>query len=296
MEIKRIGIVGQGFVGSAVREGLKPYFDIVTYDKFKSTETDSTLQDVVNKCKIIFICLPTPMTEDGECHTEIVEEVVKEIHTICDLNDYYKNEQRILIIKSTIPPGTTKRLQASFPGVDLVFNPEFLTEANAIQDYKNQNRIILGGLNKVTAKIKPIFSRSFPTAHIIKTDSTYAEMVKYVTNCFLATKVSFANEMYLICGGLDIDYDKVMEYAKHDTRLGYSHWDVPGPDGDFGYGGHCFPKDLMALRYVASNFSEPVKTYMLDATKDINDFVRTKRDWEKMEGRAIITKKEMTNG
>ena len=296
MEIKRIGIIGQGFVGTSVREGLRPYFDILTHDKFKSSESTSTLQDVVTKCKIIFVCLPTPMTEDGECHTDIVENVVKEINMICDVSDYYGNERRTLILKSTIPPGTTKKLQEMFDDVDLVFNPEFLTEANAINDYKNQNRIILGGENKVTAKIKPIFSRAFPSAHIIKTDSTYAEMVKYVTNCFLATKVSFANEMYLICQGLNIDYDKVMEYAKHDNRLGYSHWDVPGPDGDFGYGGHCFPKDLMALRYLANNFNSPVKTHMLDATKTINDLVRTRRDWEDMEGRAIITTKETVNG
>ena len=296
MEIKRIGIIGQGFVGTAVREGLKPYFDILTYDKFKSFDSTSTLRDVVNKCKIIFVCLPTPMTEEGKCHTDIVEDVVNEINTICDLSDFYGNEQRTVILKSTIPPGTTKKLQQLFDSVDLVFNPEFLTEANAINDYKNQDRIILGGPNNVTANIKPIFSRAFPTAYIIKTDSTYAEMVKYVTNCFLATKVSFANEMYLICQGLDIDYDKVMEYAKHDNRVGYSHWDVPGPDGDFGYGGHCFPKDLMALRYVASKLDSPVKTHMLDATKNTNDFVRTERDWERMEGRAIITKKEIING
>ena len=72
-------------------------------------------------------------------------------------------------------------------------------------------------------------------------------MVKYVTNAFLATKVSFANEIHQICEGLDIDYDKVIEYATLDKRLGKSHWQVPGPDGDFGYGGHCLPKDVKAL-------------------------------------------------
>ena len=91
-----------------------------------------------------------------------------------------------------------------------------------------------------------MFSKAFPTAHIIKTDSTHAEMVKYLTNSFLATKVSFANEIYQICEKLKVDYDKVVEYATLDDRLGKTHWQVPGPDGDYGFGGHCLPKDLSA--------------------------------------------------
>jgi len=133
--------------------------------------------------------------------------------------------------------------------------------------------------------LKQIFSKVFPKAHIIKTDSTHAEMVKYLTNSFLATKVSFANEMYQICGKLDIDYDKVVEYATFDDRLGKSHWNVPGPDGDFGYGGHCFPKDVKALIHLA----EELELYptMLRATDKKNNVVRKNRDWEQMKGRAV---------
>ena len=111
-------------------------------------------------------------------------------------------------------------------------------------------------------------------------------MVKYVTNAFLATKVSFANEMYEICNGLDVDYDKVIEYARYDERLGDSHWAVPGPDGNFGYGGHCFPKDVKALINVAKDLN--IHPVMLEATDDKNFYVRDDRDWEKMQGRAII--------
>ena len=123
---------------------------------------------------------------------------------------------------------------------------------------------------------------------IIKTGSTYAEMVKYVTNCFLATKVSFANEMSEICTYLDIDYDKVIEYAKHDDRLGYSHWDVPGPDGDFGYGGHCFPKDVKALINVAMELDSNVRPTMLVATDAKNNDIRKNKDWLEQKGRAVI--------
>ena len=92
--------------------------------------------------------------------------------------------------------------------------------------------------------------------------------------------------MYQICEGLDIDYDKVIEYAMHDERLGYSHWSVPGPDGDFGYGGHCFPKDVKALIHVAKKLN--INPQMLLATHLKNESVRKNRNWEEMSGRAVI--------
>ena len=120
----------------------------------------------------------------------------------------------------------------AFINIDIIFNPEFLTEANAIEDFNNQDRIILGGPRPATTELRRIYTKVFPKAHIIKTDSSHAEMVKYLTNSFLSTKVSFANEIYQICQQLKIDYDKVIEYATLDSRLGKSHWQVPGPDGD----------------------------------------------------------------
>tara|TARA_R100001163_G_C5063264_1_gene200490 strand:- start:1256 stop:2125 length:870 start_codon:yes stop_codon:yes gene_type:complete len=286
MKIEKVGIIGQGFVGTAVREGLQNYFTILTNDI--NGNCSNTLSELVERCRIIFLCLPTPMESDGTCHVGILESVLDQIEPICNTKDYYGNEQRILIIKSTIPPGTTKRFAETYKNVKFIFNPEFLTEANAIEDYKNQTRIILGGDNNITAKVKPLFTKAFPKVRIIKTDSTYAEMVKYVTNSFLATKVSFANEMYEICKELNIDYDKVVEYAMCDERLGYSHWSVPGPDGDFGYGGHCFPKDVKALIRLAKDLG--VSPRILTATDDKNNVIRKNRDWEKMEGRAIINK------
>jgi UDPglucose 6-dehydrogenase len=110
-------------------------------------------------------------------------------------------------------------------------------------------------------------------------------MIKYVTNTFLATKISFANEIYGICEKLDIDYNKVIEYAKFDDRLGYSHWSVPGPDGDMGYGGHCFPKDIAALVFIGNQLG--VDTRILQATISKNDMIRKNRDWENQIGRAV---------
>lgn len=276
--MKTIGIIGQGFVGTAVNEGLAKHYNIETYDIAKDSTCDS-LEELYSKSTIIFLCLPTPMERDGSCHLGIIEPVLKE------LNELGKT---IVVVKSTIPPGTTEKWNKKHKNIDIVFNPEFLTEANSIEDFKNQNRIIVGGPRPATTKVARVFRKSFPKVPIIKTGSTYAEMVKYVTNCFLATKVSFANEMYEICEYLDIDYDKVIEYAKHDDRLGYSHWGVPGPDGDFGYGGHCFPKDIKALISVAMELDSYVKPIMLQATDSKNDKIRNNRDWETQKGRAVI--------
>ena len=284
--MKSIGIVGQGFVGTAVNEGLAKHYNIETYDIAKES-TCNSLEELEKKSDIIFVCLPTPMNKDGSCHLDIVTNVLKELNELMHF-DGMGYAHKTVVVKSTIPPGTTKKWNEEFNALDIVFNPEFLTEANSIEDFKNQNRIIVGGHRPATTKVARIFRKVFPKVPIIKTGSTYAEMVKYVTNCFLATKVSFANEMYQICDFLKIDYDKVIEYAKHDERLGYSHWDVPGPDGDFGYGGHCFPKDVKALISVAMDLESDITPTMLEATDRKNNEVRTNKDWLNQKGRAVI--------
>jgi len=274
-----IGIIGQGFVGNAIYQKFKNYYNVVTYD-LKSNLCNSTFEKVAKQLTI-FVCLPTPMNEDGSCNIGLVEETILKISQSPSPNLF-----RTIVIKSTVPPGTTEKLNAQYDNLHITFNPEFLTEANAVEDFNNQNRIILGGDRDVTAELRRIYVKIFPTARIIKTNSTHAEMVKYLTNSFLATKVSFANEMYEISQALGIDYDKVIEYATQDDRLGKSHWSVPGPDGDFGYGGHCFPKDVKALIHLASDCD--VSSVMLNATDQKNNNVRKNRDWEKMEGRAVI--------
>ena len=275
-----IGIVGQGFVGNAVYQKFKNYYDVLTNDLDENKST-ATLENLTQMCSTIFLCLPTPMKSDGNCDTSILEKVLDTIDLLTDNLETKKT----IVIKSTIPPGTTEKFNKRYESLDIVFNPEFLTERNAVEDYNNQNRIILGGPRPATTELKQIFSKVFPKAHIIKTDSTHGEMVKYLTNSFLATKVSFANEIYQICEGLHIDYDKVVEYATYDERLGKSHWNVPGHDGDFGFGGHCFPKDLSALLRLAEDLN--VVDNVLSAVEQTNYSVRKNRDWEQMKGRAV---------
>jgi UDPglucose 6-dehydrogenase len=271
----KIGIIGQGYVGTALKVGFKDYYNVETYDKYDLTKsTQGSIGKVVESTDVIFVCVPTPMRKDGTCYTGIVEEVIREINETAD--------GHIVVIKSTIPPGTTDRINAEYTKSTVIFNPEFLTEANFIDDFKNQNRIILGGDRKGTSKVRQLYSRLFPQATIVKTGAKHAEMVKYFTNCFLATKVSFANEMKHICDSIDLDYDKVVEYATYDKRLGKSHWSVPGPDGDLGFGGHCLPKDLSAM---VNGFDT---LGLLEAVEQVNDQVRENRDWESMVGRAVL--------
>jgi len=276
-----IGIIGQGFVGNAVYQKFKNYYDVLTYDLDES-KSNSNVNEIICKCTNIFVCLPTPMNKDGSCNISIVESVLAGI----DLTTDNLETKRNIIIKSTIPPGTTEKWNRRFESLNIIFNPEFLTEANAVSDYENQDRIILGGVRPATTELKTIFSKVFPKAHIIKTDSTHAEMVKYLTNAFLATKISFANEIYQLCNKVNIDYDKVIEYATLDDRLGTSHWNVPGHDGDFGFGGHCFPKDLSALLYLTEKLG--TINNVLCATEDTNNQIRKDRDWETMKGRAVV--------
>ena len=228
----RIGVVGQGFVGGAVTAGLNPYYDVQTFDIQKDSTCES-LEQLVDQSDVIFVCLPTPMRRDGSCDTRIVDGALADIRDLCREKGY---NNRVAVVKSTVEPGSTVAWNRKFnPHLTVVFNPEFLTEANHIEDFKNQNRIVLGGPRPETGRVKTLFRKAFPTATIVKTGSTEAETVKYFTNCFLATKVAFANEMYQLCNSLDIDYDKVVEYALYDQRIGNSHLSVPGPDGSMGF-------------------------------------------------------------
>lgn len=278
MKDQSIGVVGQGFVGTAVYEGFKNHVTVLTYDKFKKDKsTVDSLEELSEKTRIVFVCLPTPMMRDGRCDLSIVAE------TIMKLDRY--NNNNIVVVKSTVPPGTTKKFNKECNNLQIVFNPEFLTEANFIDDFKNQNRIIIGGPRPASTDVKNIYRKIFPQALIVKTGSDTAEMVKYFTNCFLATKVSFSNEIKQICDKLDIDYDKVVEYGLHDQRLGKTHFSAPGPDGKSGFGGSCFPKDLNALIKIAENLE--VDPVILKAAWRKNLEVRPEKDWEQLKGRAI---------
>jgi UDPglucose 6-dehydrogenase len=286
----KIGIIGQGFVGSAIREGLKEHYSMLTYDIDKD-KCNSTHKEVCNYSDIIFICVPTPMRVDGSCDTRILELAIDDVYKECCKTGIFP----ILIIKSTVPPGTTARINAKYKDMKVLFSPEFLTEANSFEDFKNQNRIIIGvpsydntRVSFEGEKVEKMFKKAFKKnviTQIIRSDE--AEMCKYFINCFLATKVIFANQMYDICKSAELDYDVVKFLALLDPRIGKSHIMVPGPDGDRGFGGHCFPKDLAAMINFGMNNDVPYTVSFLQEVENYNTLIREDRDWEKMKGRAV---------
>ena len=281
MNLDNIGIVGQGFVGTAIREGMSRFVNIHTYDKFLSDKsTCNSLEQLCELSGIVFVCLPTPMLPDGECDLSIVIDTVLKIDSL--------NSENIIVIKSTVPPGTTSELNEQCNNAQVVFNPEFLTEANFIDDFKNQNRIIIGGPRPASTIVKNLYRKVFQEVPIIKTGSNTAESVKYFINTFLATKVSFANEFKQICDTVDVDYDKVVEYALYDKRLGRSHFSTPGPDGKSGFGGSCFPKDINALIHFSK--LQGVDPLVLESVWNKNLEVRPEKDWEQLKGRAVSSK------
>ncbi|MBT7914600.1 hypothetical protein HN588_11915 [Candidatus Bathyarchaeota archaeon] len=251
----RIGVIGQGFVGGSLSQIFAERgFEVYTYDKagvtIPGTDPRDSLEEMVgcvaekNTYPIVFVCLPTPMRKTGEADLTIVEGVLDQLASLCSRT---YSTPITAVVKSTIPPGSTEKWNIKYDQTNLsvVFNPEFLTEANAVNDMRDQNRIVVGGPRPASTAVKNLFRQAFPQVKIIKTSSTIAEMVKYFTNGLLATKVSFANEVFQICEGLGIDYDKVLEYSLHDTRIGKTHLSVPGPDGSFGFGGHCVKGDRL---------------------------------------------------
>ena len=281
----RIGIIGRGFVGSAVEYGFscdeKYKLDLRIYDKNPELSNNS-LNETVNSSDIIFLSVPTPGNIDGSINIDIVDGVLNEI------NDCIDNDA-IILIRSTVTPGTSQAFKAKYPNINIVFNPEFLTEKNANQDFINQSRIILGGDDKLTEKVAALYKWRFgKKIKIIRTNFETAEFIKYMSNCFLATKVSFMNEMKIIADNNNINWEKAVKAFTADERIGKSHTQVPGPDGKLGFGGSCFPKDIQAFINYAENFN--INPKILKAAWETNLDVRSEKDWEKLVGRAVSKK------
>lgn len=276
-----IGFVGVGFVGNAVKTVFQEYFQIETFDILREKSTTQSIKELVDKCNFIFVALPTPMKEDGSCDLNIIVSVIE------DINKHANGH--IIILKSSVPPGTTQSFAGQYKNINFVFNPEFLTERNALNDFKNQDKIILGGKRKHTKQVKGIYKVAFPNILIQETNLTTSEMTKFFVNCFLSTKVSFCNEMYQICEKLDIEYDDVIDLALLDKRVGSSHTEVPGHDQHMGFGGSCFPANSNILISKAKELGVDPKVLIASWEKNLE--VRPEKDWEKLVGRAFSNKK-----
>ena len=243
----KLGIIGHGFVGSAVSNGFKKDVQKLIVDPLL---TDVTIETCVKDfgADALFICVPTPETVSGDVDVSIASKVLSELRDL--------NYTGVVIIKSTITPIHLTKFKKDNSNLRLVYNPEFLTEANSNADFLNPNMQILGGdwsdceyverLYVINSKVRVV-----PT---FKTDFITASLLKYTINSWLATKVVFFNELHDLHARskTEVPWEDFLDMLTRDPRIGNTHMQVPGPDGQFGFGGHCFPKDTSALLYYAN--------------------------------------------
>ncbi len=235
MKKKKIAIVGHGYVGKAVEYGFsnkKNKIQLIDPNLYNNTVAD------IEDPTISFVCVPTPMGSDGAIDSSIVENITELLiaHT-----------SGLIVIKSTVIPSIIKGLSDKSHRV--IYNPEFLTERNALIDFVNPAMHVFGGHEKEIDNLHNFYitnSRCKP-APIFKMGAAEAAFVKYGINSFLATKVLWFNQYKDIIDGFGADFDNVSMAIGSDPRIGHSHTQVPGPDGRNGFGGACFPKDTSAL-------------------------------------------------
>jgi UDPglucose 6-dehydrogenase len=272
----KVGVIGNGFVGEAISFAFSSVSDMHVYD----TDPLKSLDDLesVHTCDFVFICVPTPMFEDGSQDLSYVESTFKKA-----------TSKPVYILKSTVLPGTTDQLSKKYSNIKIIFSPEFLTERTAKLDMLTQSRIILGGEFILTEKAKNLFNQRFKIKNIIQTDSKTAELTKYMNNTFFATKVSIMNEFKLLCDKIGADWEDALKGFVSDGRIGDSHLNVPGHDGKLGYGGTCFPKDVNALLSFSKKHDIELNT--IKGGWNTNLKVRQDKDWEEKEGRSVSFKK-----
>jgi nucleotide sugar dehydrogenase len=277
----KVGIIGLGFVGGATSRAFAQYADVKVYDKGKNI---GSLEEVAGQ-DVVFVAVPTPMLPSGTCDTSIVESVM------ADLALQYPNPDREVVIKSTCPPDFFKKMQWKHSGNAgmIIFNPEFLTERTADLDFIQSARFIFGvEFPKAGHRLKvaKLFVHRFPGTPLKFMHWEEAALVKYGCNVFFTVKLSFFNELAEIASKISVaNFSTIVEEILQDGRIGRSHYQVPGHDGDKGWGGVCFPKDNRAFTAFAKELGvEPV---MAEAAWKVNDRVRKNRNWEKEKGRAV---------
>ena len=249
----KIGIVGHGFVGSAVANG----FDIDT-EQFivDPNQNNNTLQQLVDDFdpSITFVCVPTPQQDSHyDVDVGIARDTLEKLSTL-----KYKG---IVVIKSTITPHHLTKFKKDFK-LKIVYNPEFLTEANSFEDFINPNMQVLGGKWRDCDTVEKAYVRhsSVKTVPTFKVDLSTASLIKYSINSWLATKVIWFNQLRELYdeSGARASWKQFTDMLNEDPRIGDSHMQVPGPDGQFGFGGHCLPKDTKALLYYSKLEGAPL--------------------------------------
>jgi UDPglucose 6-dehydrogenase len=281
----KIGVVGNGFVGKATTTLACSEIDVLCYDINPDlcSPFGTELRDLMTCC-VIFVSVPTPINGLGKTSMKYVDRVITQLREL----EYVG----YIVIRSTVPVGSSDNYQC-------YFMPEFLTEKNAINDFKNTQNWIFGYYDDekkedffytMTGIINSACAQNNISSNRISfMKNKEAEMVKYFRNTFLATKIAFCNEIYNFCTVRGIEYDTMIAVAADDSRISKSHTSVPGHDGHFGFGGTCFPKDISSLRVQMKDSDVP--HYVIDAVIRRNDTIdRSEKDWMDDIGRAFEPK------
>ena len=275
-EKPRVGIIGIGMVGTPLKryfEDIKGHIrgtDLFLFD----TDPQKGYDDDVNQADIIFVCVPTPPKPDRTAELLAVESAFDRL-----------KGAKIVVIKSTVPPGTTESFQKKYPDHRVLFNPEFLTERNAWENFIHPDRQIVGFTAKshdrapevlrllpAAAFMSPAFpiSNSQTQTFRVEITATEAELIKYAGNIYLTRKVNFANAIARATKHLGADYERVQAGMAADTRIGASHLDV-GHGGYRGFGGYCFPKDLAAFIAHMDQYGESLTAELLKGDWTFNE-------------------------
>lgn len=294
MKLPSVGIIGSGFVGGSMAACFKHYTDVKVYD-VNPLRAVHNYFDVIAQ-DVLFVCLPTPMKKDGRVDTSIVTSALS------TLANAVQEQFKVVIIKSTIPPKDLVGMAKLFtPTLHVIYSPEFLTERTAELDMQQTNRLFFGDYMADRPELKhesdhkaynmalvqTLFGGRFPQVPQAWVSMEEASLIKYVTNAFFATKISFMNEVAQIAEAYGVEPMSLIGNVLLDQRIGRSHFQVPGHDGRPGFGGHCFPKDVNGYMHIAEDVG--VQPLMVQASWVKNLEVRPERDWEQDKGRAVST-------
>lgn len=257
----KIGQIGYGFVGKALHKSFfKRGVCTTVYDKYLTTNDGCPSSPFENllECEIIFLCLPTPFVEGHGYDLSALLESCKRLKV--------EGYQGVVVIKSTVEPGVTQHIADNFPEMNFCHNPEFLTARTALEDFDNQEHIVIGIAEikkynqfkiSIDDSVGDLYRKLYPDAHISMCTSVESETMKLFVNNFYAMKVQIFNEFFLLCQRTGADFELVKEMMLMNGWVNPMHTNVPGPDGKLSYGGACFPKDTSALNHFMKKMAVP---------------------------------------
>lgn len=257
----KIIVAGYGYVGKAVQAAFGYKHEVVIVDP---ALTDEDIRNHFD-ADCIIICVSTPSTDSGTCNGANVLDVIDQ--TPIDMP---------IMIKSTVSPDIVDLLEEKYSKHSIVISPELLRARSSAEDFINQKYVIIGGEDP-ECFWQELFTDTLPSCKLaLKCSMKEASIVKYASNSFLALKTSYFNQLYDVCQSTNTDFDIVRHIMSQDLRIGSDHTMVPGPDGERGWGGHCFPKDTLAYTLWARSID--ARQSVLESAISYNNMVRKNID------------------